>query len=88
MASTTEHVSEIEELASLLILRFGERAVSYASHQALKARHSGEMRRMEAWRRIADAAAQVWRTEPVQRGPLPLTRARPTRRQKSPSLTE
>ena len=66
MVPVIEHASEISELASLLISRFGERATTYASHQALKARHSGEMRRMEAWRQIADAAAQVWRTEPVE----------------------
>ena len=62
--SATEHKGEISELASLLISRFGERATSFASHQALKARQSGELRRMEAWRRIADATAAVWRTEP------------------------
>jgi len=61
-----DYASEISALASLLISRLGVRAATYASHQALKARHSGELRRMEAWRRIADAAAEVWRREPEQ----------------------
>jgi hypothetical protein len=72
MTSATKHKSEIDALASLLISRFGVRATSYASHQALKARQSGELRRMEAWRRIADATAQVWRTEPELDQPEPL----------------
>ena len=62
--SALEHAQEINSLASLLISRFGVRAAAYASHQALKARRCGEMRRMEAWRLIADATAEVWRREP------------------------
>jgi hypothetical protein len=55
---------EIRDIADLLISRYGERAISYASHQALVARNAGETRRMEAWRRIEGAATQVLRADP------------------------
>jgi len=56
---------EVRNIADLLIARYGERAISYASHQALVARKAGATRRMEAWRQIAGAALQVLRAEPV-----------------------
>jgi hypothetical protein len=62
--ATLQHDEEVRDLATLLISRYGVRAVTYASHQALKARHRGETMRMEAWRWIADAAAQAWQAEP------------------------
>jgi hypothetical protein len=66
MTTSTEHDREIHELAELLIARCGERARSYATHQSFEAGHRGEQRTMEAWLRIADAADQVWRVEPVR----------------------
>jgi hypothetical protein len=55
---------EIRELADLLIERYGERAASHARYQALKAAQSGEERKTEAWRWIADAIDQLWRSGP------------------------
>jgi hypothetical protein len=60
----TEHNHEVQELATMLIARYGERAVSYASYQALRARYSGEQRKMEAWGWISDAVTELWRAGP------------------------
>jgi len=55
---------DVRALAEILIGRYGERAISYASHQALKAQRGGENRVAEAWRWIGVAVMQVLRTEP------------------------
>jgi hypothetical protein len=65
----TDHDQEVRSIASLLISRYGERAVSVATHQALKARDCGEPRRMEAWRWIAGAVHQVLRSDPRDEQP-------------------
>jgi hypothetical protein len=65
MITSTEHDSEIRELAEMLIARYGEGAASYATHQSLKAGHRGEQRMMVAWRWIADEVEQVWKVEPT-----------------------
>ena len=54
---------EIPALAQLLIGRYGERALAFASLQALRARAQNRPRLMEAWGRIGDAAHQILRTE-------------------------
>jgi hypothetical protein len=70
-----EHPDELERdvraLAEILIGRYGERAMSYASHQALKAQHRGETRVTEAWRWIGAAVVQVLRTDPDWETPAP-----------------
>jgi hypothetical protein len=63
--SRTELDLEVLAIAKLLIERRGERAVSYARYQALKAGRQGHDRVGEAWQSIADAAEQVWRIEPA-----------------------
>jgi hypothetical protein len=50
-------------LALLLIDRFGERAVSYAAHQSLKARSQGDARNAARWRSIADLALRLLRSD-------------------------
>jgi hypothetical protein len=69
MTTSTEHDSEIDELAELLIARHGERAMFYVIHQSLEAGDRGDRRTMEAWCWIADAAEKVWKAkvEPVKR---------------------
>jgi hypothetical protein len=55
---------DVRALAEILIGRYGERAVSYANYQALRAQNRGERRTTEAWRWIGTAVTQVLRTEP------------------------
>jgi hypothetical protein len=55
----------IQELAELLIARRGEKAMTYARYEALKANRRGALKTSETWSRIADAAEQVWRVEPA-----------------------
>jgi len=57
----------VDELAQLLIARYGERAASHARHQSLKAAYRREQRATDAWRWIADAVEQIWRAEPQHR---------------------
>lgn len=66
MTALTEHKNVVQELAILLVARYGERAASHAKHESLKAAHRDEPAQMEAWRWIADAVEQIWKTEPVQ----------------------
>jgi hypothetical protein len=54
------------ELAEALIGRYGIRAISVANYHALWARHSGDLGKMEAWRRIAGATLEILRSEPEQ----------------------
>jgi hypothetical protein len=63
MRMETSHDSEIRDIAALLISRYGERAASHASLQALKARRSGQLRHQEAWEWITDAVVQAMREE-------------------------
>jgi len=44
--------SEVRKIAELLIARYGERAASHASLQALKARNLGQPRHVAVWERI------------------------------------
>jgi len=55
--------TSVREIAELLIARYGVRAASHASLQALKARHRGEPRQVEAWEWIANAVASAMRAE-------------------------
>jgi hypothetical protein len=64
MAAPIEHDTVVNELADLLIARYGERAASHARYQSLKAAQRDERHSMEAWRWIAEAVEQVWRAEP------------------------
>jgi len=59
----TSHDHEVSEIAELLIARYGERAASHASLQALKARSMGLPLHMEAWRWIAEAVVQAMRAD-------------------------
>jgi hypothetical protein len=65
VAASSEQGGTIQELAALLIERYGERAASHARYQSLKAAWRGEQRKMEAWRWIADAIDQLWRAGPT-----------------------
>jgi hypothetical protein len=64
VSTLIEHDSVVNELAQLLIARYGERAASHAKHQSLKAAWRQEARATEAWRWIAVAVEEIWRTEP------------------------
>ena len=64
MSSENDRRDDAHELANLLISRYGEQAVTFASHQALKAREQGDERRMELWRWLAGAIVEVLRAEP------------------------
>ena len=57
------HSSEVREIAELLIARYGERAASHASFQALKARNRGQARETEAWEHITEAVVLAMRAE-------------------------
>jgi len=59
----TNHDDAVREIAELLIVRYGERAASHASLQALKARSMGLPLHTEAWKWIADAVIQAMRAE-------------------------
>ena len=50
--------------ARMLIARLGERATSYAMHQALKARQSDDLRNADRWLWIAGATREILRSEP------------------------
>ncbi len=64
MSTDKEEVrAGIGEIADLLISRLGERAVSYAAHQALVARDEGKPKQMEAWHHIAGAARERLRSD-------------------------
>jgi hypothetical protein len=62
-----EHKNVVQELAILLVQRYGERAASHAKHQSLKAARRDEPGQMEAWLWIANAVEQIWKLEPAQR---------------------
>lgn len=64
MQQPDELERDVRALAEILIGRYGERAISYASYQALKAENRGEKRTSDAWRWIGTAVTQVLRTEP------------------------
>lgn len=70
---------DVRALAEILIGRYGERAVSYASYQALKAQHRGEAKTTEAWRWIGEAVSQVLRAEPDFEGAVIASRAAPAK---------
>ena len=59
----TNHDAILREIAELLIARYGERAASHASLQALKARQMGLSLHMEAWKWIAQAIVEAMRAE-------------------------
>jgi len=59
----TNNDAEVQEIAELLIARYGERAASHASLQALKARREGQALHQEAWEWITDAVVRAMRTE-------------------------
>jgi len=71
MDQPNELERDVRALAEILIGRYGERATSYASLQALRAKTRGEPRVMEAWRWIGTAVLEVLRTEPDWEGPAP-----------------
>jgi hypothetical protein len=56
---------EVPALAALLVGRYGERALAFASLQALKARAGNRPTLMEAWQRIGNAAHHILRAEPM-----------------------
>jgi hypothetical protein len=62
MIAEAEH--DLETIATALISRYGMRASSFATHEALKAQQRREPRRTEAWRLIADTVENLLATEP------------------------
>jgi hypothetical protein len=54
---------DARSFALLLIDHFGERAVSYALHQALKADARGDARNAARWRWAAEVTRDVLRSE-------------------------
>jgi hypothetical protein len=63
MQTTSQSPRDAHSLARLLIDRFGERAVSYAIHQALKAGASGDPANAARWRRIAELTGEALRAD-------------------------
>lgn len=55
---------DARSFALVLIARFGERAISYALHQSLKASARGDGRNAARWRWIAEITRSVLRSEP------------------------
>lgn len=53
-----------QSFARMLIARLGERATSYAMHQALKARQHDDQRNVDRWLWIAGATREILRSEP------------------------
>ena len=73
MDQPNELERDVRALAEILIGRYGERAVSYAALQALRAKSRDEPRVMEAWRWIGTAVVEVLRTDPDWEAPAPRT---------------
>lgn len=59
----TSRDARVQEIAALLISRYGERAASHASLQVLKARRSGQALQQIAWEWITEAVVRAMRTE-------------------------
>jgi len=59
----TNQNAVVQEIAELLIVRYGERARSHAALQALKARHMGLPLHTEAWKWITEAVVEAMRAE-------------------------
>jgi hypothetical protein len=55
---------DARSFALVLIGRFGERAISYATHQSLKAGARGDARNEARWRWIAEVTRTLLRSEP------------------------
>jgi hypothetical protein len=55
---------DARSFALVLIGRFGERAMSYATHQSLKAGARGDARNAARWRWIAEITRNVLRSDP------------------------
>jgi hypothetical protein len=55
---------ELGELAQLLIERYGERAISYAQLQALRANAHGDTLLGETWRLVSVVCRQILLSEP------------------------
>jgi hypothetical protein len=70
MPSQSSRPRDARAIAKLLIARHGVQATSYAALQALKARERGDRRIMEAWRLIADAIAELLRSDPDDDEPV------------------
>ncbi len=69
MSTKPKQYSDVQDIAKALIARYGERAVTFASHQALRARERGDHRTMAAWRWIGGAVAEILRSEPDEKDP-------------------
>jgi hypothetical protein len=63
MTSQTNPRRDAQAVAKLLISHYGVQAVTYASHQALKARERGDQRLVQKWRWIAGAVEEVLRAD-------------------------
>jgi hypothetical protein len=61
MQTASQHPRDAHSLVRLLIDRFGERAVSYCTYQALKATANGDPANAERWRRIAEVTREALR---------------------------
>jgi len=61
--SEAQASAEFRAFALALVSRFGERAVSYATHQSLKAISSGDSLNASRWRRMAEVTREILRSE-------------------------
>lgn len=55
---------DARSFALVLISRFGERAISYAVHQSLKASSRGDARNAARWRWMAEITRNVLHSDP------------------------
>jgi hypothetical protein len=54
-----DELQQVHSVAALLVEKHGVRAVAVAEHNALKARHRGDLDSAHGWRSVAAAAADL-----------------------------
>ncbi len=59
-----DYLAEVDDIARLLIKRYGERSTSFAELQALRARESAQRAVSDAWHWIATATHKILRSDP------------------------
>ena len=59
------HANQVRYLVTLALDRHGERAASFALHQALRFRNEGDLSRATQWREIARLAEETLRYCPT-----------------------
>jgi hypothetical protein len=54
-----DELQQVHSVAAILVEKHGVRAVAVAEHNALKARHRGDLDSANGWRSVAAAAADL-----------------------------